>query len=83
MFCHCMQGGRASRGTLGGPGDLAAEVCRVGGPRGLFLKSNDPNLSGGELGGLTECAGVRKRSRRYSAQTLLVADVCQLRTNYA
>ena len=43
-----MQGGRASRGTLGGPGDLAAAVCRVGGPGGLFLKSNDPNLSGGE-----------------------------------
>ena len=35
-------------GKLGGPGALAAAVCRVGGPGGLFLKSNNPNLSGGE-----------------------------------
>ena len=35
-------------GTLGGPGDLAAAVCRVGGPGGLFWRSNNPNLSGGD-----------------------------------
>ena len=40
--------GGGSPGTLAGPGDLAAAVCRAGGPGGLFLKSNDPNLSGGE-----------------------------------
>ena len=33
---------------LGGPGDLAAAVCGVGGPGGLFIKSNNANLSGGE-----------------------------------
>ena len=35
-------------GTLVGPGGLAAAVCRAGGPGSLFLKSNNPNLSGGE-----------------------------------
>ena len=37
-----------SPGTLVGLGVLAAAVCRAGGPGCLFLKSNDPNLSGGE-----------------------------------
>ena len=40
--------GGGSPGTLVGPGVLAAAVCRAGGPGCLFLKSNDPNLSGGE-----------------------------------
>ena len=38
---------RESRGTIGGPGDLAAKVYMVIRPGGLFLKSNNPNLSGG------------------------------------
>ena len=35
-------------GILGSLGIWRAAVCRVGGSGGLFLKSNDPNLSGGE-----------------------------------
>ena len=56
LFCHALlrsvlfvegEGG-GSPGTLVGLGVLAAAVCRAGGPGGLFLKSNDRNLSGGE-----------------------------------
>ena len=56
LFCHALlcsvlfvEG--AGGGTLGDhreAGDLAAAVCRAGGPGCLFLKSNDPNLSGRE-----------------------------------
>ena len=53
LFCQVLScvgecARQESRGILGGPGDLAAAVCRVGGSAGLFLKSNDPSLSGGE-----------------------------------
>ena len=56
LFCHALlrsalfvegEGG-GPPGILVGPGGLAAAVCRAGGPGGLFLKSNNPNLSGGE-----------------------------------
>ena len=56
LFCHALlrsvlfvegEGGGYS-GNLVGPGGLAAAVCRAGGPGSLFLKTNDPNLSGGE-----------------------------------
>merc|ERR1712086_1137042 len=52
LFCVLSCSSRARGGipgTLGTTGDLAAAVCRVGGPGGLFLKSNNPNLSGGEM----------------------------------
>ena len=60
MFCHALFCHALLRSVLfvegeGGitrdyrePGDLAAAVCRAGGPGGLFLKSNNPSLSGGE-----------------------------------
>ena len=57
LFCHAVfrrvrrgreAGNPGFSGTLGTTGGLAAAVCRVGGwPGGLFLKSNNPNLSGG------------------------------------
>ena len=49
-FCHVRRkrGGREARGTTGGPGDLAAAVCRVGGSGGLLFKSNNPKLPGRE-----------------------------------
>ena len=40
--------GSGLSGIIGGPGDLAAAVCRVGGSGSLFIKYNNPNLSGGE-----------------------------------
>ena len=56
LFCHALlrslsRSSKARGRTTGipvGPGGLAAAVCRAGGPGGLFLKSNNPNLSGGE-----------------------------------
>ena len=45
---QCGGGGGRTTGSTVGPGGLAAAVCRAGGPGSLFLKSNNPNLSGGE-----------------------------------
>ena len=56
LFCHALlrsvlfvegEGG-GPPGNLAGLGDLAAAVCRAGGPGCLVSKSNGPNLSGGE-----------------------------------
>ena len=54
LFCHALlrsvlfvEGEGGITGEYREAGDLAAAVCRAGGPGGLFL-SNDPNLSGGE-----------------------------------
>ena len=60
LFCHARRRrGGGILGIPGGPGDLAAAVCRVGGSGGLFLKSNDPNLSGGEQPVLGKRSGLR------------------------
>ena len=48
LSCSSKARGAGPSGTVGGPGDLASAVCRVGGPGGLFWRSNNPNLSGGE-----------------------------------
>ena len=52
MLCSVLSRSSKARGritgSLVGPGGLAAAVCRAGGPGSLFLKSNNPNLSGGE-----------------------------------
>ena len=48
LSCSSKARGAGSSGIIGGPGGLAAAVCRAGGPGGLFSKSNDPTLSGGE-----------------------------------
>ena len=53
--CNSCGGGRPRRDRAGQgsaeraamPGDLAAAVCRVVRPGGLFWKSDNPNLSGG------------------------------------
>ena len=47
-YARCEARGAGFCGRLRGPGDLAAAVCRARGSGGLFLKSNKPNLSGGE-----------------------------------
>ena len=53
MFCSVLSWSSKARGAgfsgiLGSLGIWRAAVCRVGGSGGLFLKPNDPNLSGGE-----------------------------------
>ena len=52
VFCRVRRGREAGypghSGTLGTTGGLAAAVCRVGLAGGLFLKSDNPNLSVGE-----------------------------------
>ena len=41
-------GSQGYSGIIGTTWGLAAAVCRVDGPGGLFFKSNNPNMSGGE-----------------------------------